>query len=120
MPDAPFEIEQDGHVVTAKLRSPDISYAEMAEACQTCVEKLRFDNARCFVFDMTEVEFLASACIGAMVELMREVEPMRGKIALANCKENVVFLFKVTKLDDIFGLFDDIDDAIEAMSEDLR
>ncbi len=120
MPQDPYEIDQSGNVVTAKLLTPDVSYAQMSEVCQTCIEKLRFENARCFVLDMAGVEFLASACIGALVELLREIEPMRGRIALASCQENVAFLFKVTKLDDIFGLFDDVDDAIQSLRQDLR
>ncbi len=45
---------------------------------------------------------------------------MRGRIALAGCQDNVAFLFKVTKLDDIFVLFDDLDAALDQLSNDLR
>lgn len=111
------EIEQAGPNVTVKVAGPDASHSEMSEVVAECCERMRYDNASNFIFDLEQVEFLASACIGSLVELLREVEPMRGKIALANCDDNVAFLFKVTKLDDIFGLFDDVDEALESLKK---
>lgn len=111
------EIEQAGPNVTIHVAGPQASHLEFAEVVAACCERMRYDNASNFVFDMENVEFLASACIGALVELLREVEPMRGKIAIAHCDDNVAFLFKVTKLDDIFGLFDDIDEALESFKK---
>lgn len=111
------EIEQSGPNVTVHVAGPDASHHEISEVVAECCERMRYDNASNFVFDLEKVEFLASACIGSLVELLREVEPMRGKIALAHCEDNVAFLFKVTKLDDIFGIFDDIDDALESFKK---
>jgi anti-anti-sigma factor len=111
------EFEQAGPNVTVHLAGPEASHAELSEVVAECCDRMRYDNAVNFIFDLERVEFLASACIGAMVELLREVEPMRGKIALAHAEENVAFLFKVTKLDDVFGLFDDIDEALESFKK---
>lgn len=111
------EIEQTGPNVTIKVAGPDASHSEISEVVVECCERMRYDNASNFIFDLEHVEFLASACIGSLVELLREVEPMRGKIALANCDDNVAFLFKVTKLDDIFGLFDDVQEALESLKK---
>ncbi|MEO1236841.1 MAG: STAS domain-containing protein [Planctomycetota bacterium] len=111
------EIDQSGANVTIHVAGPEATHTEFSEVVAECCDRMRYSNASNFLFDLERVEFLASACIGAMVELLREVEPMRGKIALANCDENVAFLFKVTKLDDIFGIFDDIDDALESFKK---
>ncbi|MEM1097465.1 MAG: STAS domain-containing protein [Planctomycetota bacterium] len=118
-PDA-FELDQTGPMVTAHFAGPEVSHETMLEVLEHCKDKMRYDAARCFLFDMEEVSFLASACIGTLVELLREVEPSRGRIALAGCNDNVAFLFKVTKLDDIFKLFDDLDEALDELKEDLR
>lgn len=111
------DIEQTGPNVTIRVAGPEASHAEMSELVAACCDRMRYENASNFVFDLARVEFLASACIGSLIELLREVEPMRGKIAIANCDDNVAFLFKVTKLDDIFGLFDDIDEALESFKK---
>ncbi|MEM6553875.1 MAG: STAS domain-containing protein [Planctomycetota bacterium] len=111
----PFELDQSGDVVTATLHQADVSHHDMQECVQSCIDKLRYDSARDFVFDLQSVEFLASACIGSLVELLQEAEHHRGRISLAHCSENVAFLFKVTKLDAVFSLFDDIDEALAAL-----
>ncbi len=111
------ELEQTGANVTVHVAGPEASHTELNEIVADCCERMRYNNAVNFVFDLKNVEFLASACIGSLVELLREVEPMRGRIALAHCEENVSFLFKVTKLDDVFHIFDDIDEAIESFKK---
>lgn len=117
MPTYDSDIEQTGPNVTVHVAGPEASHSEFTELVAECCDRMRYENASNFVFDLEKVEFLASACIGALVELLREVEPMRGKIALAQVDENVAFLFKVTKLDDIFGMFDEIDEALESFKK---
>lgn len=121
MPIFDSEFDQAGPNVTIHVTGPEASHTEFTEIVAECCDRMRYENASNFVFDLEKVEFLASACIGALVELLREVEPMRGKIALAHCDENVAFLFKVTKLDDVFCIFDDIEEALESFhKQDAR
>lgn len=110
-----IELEQSGAVVTVQFGLPEITHADMQEAVSECLERMRYSNARHFILDMGKVEFLASACIGALVSLMQDVEHVRGKIVLVNCQENVAFLFKVTRLDHVFEMFDDVKDAVAAL-----
>ena len=114
LPDG-FDVEQTGQLVTAHLHAAEVAHDDMQAIVQDCIDKLRYSKAQNFIFDMKEVEFLASACIGALVEFLQEVEHCRGQIALVNCRENVAFLFKVTRLDQVFGLFDDMEQAIESL-----
>ena len=109
-----IEIEQTGAIVTAHLHQAEVAYSEMQELVDACVDKMRYDNAQNFIFDLADVEFLASACIGALVQLLQDIEHQRGQIALAGCQENVAFLFKVTRLDTVFKLYDEVDEAAES------
>lgn len=112
MPTDEIDIEQSGQIVTAKLHQAEVAFQQMQELVDACVDKMRYDKAQHFVFDMTDVEFLASACIGALVQLLQDIEQHRGQIALAGCQENVAFLFKVTRLDSVFPMFDEVDEAV--------
>ena len=113
LPDT-IEIEQAGSRVTAHIRQAELAYHEMQELVEACVDKMRYENAQNFVFDLEQVEFLASACIGSLVQLLQDIETQKGQIALAGCQENVAFLFKVTRLDSVFPMFDEVDDAAES------
>ncbi len=107
-----IELEQAGVVVTVRFARPEVTHVEMQDAVAECVERMRYNNAQHFVLDLAVVEFLASACLGALVGFMQDVEHVRGKIALVNCQDNVAFLFRVTRLDQVFELFDDVKDAV--------
>ena len=107
-----MEIEQRGAIVIAKVGCPDVSHAQMQELVSELEQRMRCDNAQHFIFDLDHVEFLASACLGVMVQFLQDIEHMRGRILLANCSDNVLFLFKVTKLDSVFMVCEDLDEAM--------
>lgn len=114
MPDPSYEIERAGHAVVVRFQAAEVSHILMQELCQDLGEKLRFDNLHHFVLDLSEVRFLPSACLGAMVDFVRELEHVRGRLVLAGCSENVAFIFRVTRLDTVFPLYDDVEDALAA------
>lgn len=105
------ELEQNGPLVTVRIDVPDVTHTQMQETISECAERMRYNNAQHFVFDMGPVEFLASACLGALVGFMQDVEHVRGRIALAACQDNVAFLFRVTRLDQLIHLYDDVTEA---------
>lgn len=107
-----IELDQVGGIVTASIHQAELGYNQMQELVQACIDKMRYENAQDFVFDLSDVEFLASACIGALVQLLQDIENQKGQIALAGCQENVAFLFKVTRLDSVFPMFDEVEEAV--------
>ena len=109
------ELEQNGTILILRVRCTELTHTQMRELTEECLERLRFHHACHFVFDMSEVQFLASACIGTLVELLRELEPMRGRIVLVGCQDSVAFVLKVTRLDTIFSLYDDVPEALAAL-----
>ena len=109
-----IELDQQGPIVTCTIALPEVTHIEMQELVDACMERVRYDNARHFVLDMSDVEFLASSCIGVLVGFLQDLEHTRGRVALANCKDNVQFLFKVTRLDHVFAMFDDVKEAVES------
>ena len=105
------EIEQSGAVVTISVHPPELTHTQMQELIEECVERMRCHHAYYFIFDFSQVRFLASACLGAMVGFLRDLEHVRGRIALANCQDNVAILFKMTRLETVFPMFDDVKSA---------
>jgi anti-sigma B factor antagonist len=109
-----IEIDQQGQLVVVKMPLHEISSAQMQCAIDACLERLRYDNGQNFLFDLENVHFLDSSCLGVLVSFLQEVEHVRGRIGIVHCSENVAFLFKVTRLDAVFTLFDDIAEAVAA------
>lgn len=107
-----IELDQAGSVVTVTIKVPELTHLEMQELVAECEERMRCHHASHFVFDMTDVTFLASTCLGSLVSFLQDLEHVRGRIALVNCQDNVAFLFKVTRLDTVFAMFDDVKEAV--------
>jgi anti-anti-sigma factor len=109
------ELDQVGSRITVSIRASEITPGAMQQIVDECGERMRYNNARHFIFDLSEVRVLVSACLGVLVNFMQEVEHFRGRIVVAGCNQDVAFLFKVMHLDRVFGLYEDITDAAAAL-----
>lgn len=107
-----IELEQSGAVITARIREAEVSHLHMQELVNECLERMRYHNGRDVLLDLESVEFLASACLGPLVALLQDLEHVCGRVAVVNCQDNVAFLFRVTRLDSVIGVYDDEKEAL--------
>jgi anti-sigma B factor antagonist len=107
-----FEIDQTNNLVVVRTDAARLTGDQVQEACGELLQRMRFHNASYIVWDLQGVEFVASDCLGALVSLLQEVEHVRGRIALARCRPAVANLVKITRLDAVFNLYDDLDEAM--------
>ena len=70
---------------------------------------------RHIVFDVQNVQYMDSMCIGVFVELLTKLQELGGRIALVNADQNVEYLFKLTRLDRLFPICRDVMRAIDAV-----
>jgi anti-sigma B factor antagonist len=106
-----INVEQTGNIAVATIITPLLSVNEGQEIIGELTERMRYNNARHFILDLKEVEFMDSSFLGSLVSLLQDVEHVRGRIALVHCQPNVAFLFKVTRLDAVFSMFESVEDA---------
>jgi len=59
---------------------------------------------RLIVMDYTEVEFVSSAGLGAMITISRAVTELEGKMVLTGINENIMQVMKLTKLDRLLNI----------------
>ncbi len=111
----PAQFEQTANLVLVTIRAHQLSAPQMQDLVGELMSRMRNDNAQHFVLDMAEVEFVSSECLGALVSFLQDLEHVRGRIALAGCRPNVQFLFKVTRLESVFSLCDDIEEGKAAV-----
>ncbi len=70
---------------------------------------------RHIVFDVQNVQYMDSMCVGVFVELLTKLQELGGRIALVNADQNVEYLFKLTRLDRLFPICRDVMKAIDAV-----
>lgn len=108
-------IDQAGNLAVAKVTTPLLSATEGQEIIAALAERMRYSNASQFVLDLHEVEFMDSGFIGTLVSFLQDVQQMRGRIMIAAARPNVAFLFKVTRLDQVFALCDSVELAMKEL-----
>ncbi len=64
------------------------------------------------VLDLTNVEFIDSSGLGAIVASMKQLS-RNQKLDLAGLTPNVQKVFRLTRMDTIFTLFPTLDDALD-------
>jgi anti-sigma B factor antagonist len=95
----PLEGEIDLHL------SPNV-----AESLRGMIEK----KPRLLIVDLTRVTYLDSSALAVLIEAMQNVEEYGGAFALAGLGKDVLTIFEIAKLDQVFRIFPDADAALAA------
>ena len=64
------------------------------------------------VVDLSDVTYIDSAGLAALIEAMQKVEGYGGRFLLAGLQETVRSIFEISRLDQVFQIFPDVDAAL--------
>lgn len=112
----PFEIERTNDLIVAAIRLEEITLHEAQELVVELIERMRYENARFFILDMSNVTMLVSDSLSGLITFAQDLECVHGRVALANCRPSVASVFQITGLDTLFALYDDVETAIEEVT----
>jgi len=73
------------------------------------------DGNRWIALDLSEVEFIDSSGLGALVSILKQLGG-HGEIVIGGVRETVASLFKLTRLDKVFQMYADPGMALNAVS----
>jgi anti-sigma B factor antagonist len=75
------------------------------------------DGYRCITLDISEVAFIDSSGLGAMVSVLKMMGE-EGDIAICGATESAMRMFKLTRMNKVFRIFEKEDDAVHALSKE--
>lgn len=101
--------KDNGEIRLIKIAESRID-AAVAIAFKDMMRKLSEDGPARIVLDMSEVEFLDSSGLGAVVASMKQVGAGR-KLELAGLTSTVGKVFKLTRMDSVFTIHPDVASA---------
>jgi anti-sigma B factor antagonist len=78
------------------------------------VKRLTAEGARSFVFNLAGVSYVDSSGLGLLLSIYATVRGQGGDVRLANIGDRVKDLLKMTKLTDVFQIFEDENLALAA------
>jgi anti-sigma B factor antagonist len=100
--------EQQVAVILLKVRRLDASAAPGFK--QAVLSVIESGESR-LVLDLTEVVFIDSSGLGAMVSVLKALGG-RGMFALCNASVGVLSLFRLTRMDKVFPILSSRDEAV--------
>ena len=64
-----------------------------------------------FIFDLKEMDFMDSTGFGALVSIYKLIKEAGGEVLITNLQSKPKMLFKITRADKIFQVFDNLEAA---------
>jgi anti-sigma B factor antagonist len=64
------------------------------------------------VVDLSKVDFIESTGLGALIGARRRAHTLRGSLSLVCTEEQMLKIFRITGLDKVFAIYDDLDAAV--------
>jgi len=77
------------------------------------LDLLKTYNPKRFVLNLTDVPYMDSSAIAVLVEALQKLRKTGGKIYLTNLQPRVRGLLEIARLDSIFVLVKDEDEALQ-------
>jgi anti-sigma B factor antagonist len=68
------------------------------------------------LLDFVNVEHLSSAALGMLIQLNKRIAERNGKLALVNIRPQIFEVFKITRLNKLFNIAKNRDDAIQSLN----
>ncbi len=63
------------------------------------------------ILDFQEVPYIDSAGLGTLVSILREVRNYQKELKIVGLRKNIKRIFEMTRLDNIFNIYDTIEEA---------
>lgn len=79
------------------------------KALQKQVSAIAAEEHDVWVIDMTQVDFVDSSGLFALVAGLRSAREQRCRFAICNVKATVKLIFEITQLDRVFEIFENYD-----------
>ena len=108
-----IEAEKIDDILVLTPCDPVIDASSAADFKAQLVTWIQEDNTR-ILLDLSFIEFIDSSGLGAIISLLKLVAG-KGDISLCDIREQVMSLFKLTRMDRIFRFYISSTEALEAM-----
>ena len=81
------------------------------------VKRLTAEGARSFVFNLAGVSYMDSSGLGLLLSIYATIRAQGGDVKLANIGDRVKDLLRMTKLTEVFQIFEDENLALAAAKQ---
>ncbi len=105
-----IETHSRGNVIVVELLEKHLS-ASSTPDFNRYIEDIVKRNAGPIIIDLSAVEFMDSSGLGGLVSVVRMMDD-KSAIKVVGIRGSVAKLFKLTRMDRVFNIFDSVVDAL--------
>jgi anti-sigma B factor antagonist len=107
-----LQIDVDHHEGFTILRPRgEIDFASGPQLKDAITESLMTGGVR-LVIDLSDVDFIESTGLGALIGGRRRAHTLRGSLVLVCTEQQVLKIFRITGLDKVFTIYSTVEDAV--------
>ena len=106
-----FQVSQNGDVTLIEVEG-QLIVGNRQELKQQVLEQLEGGDLK-FVIDFANTGYIDSSGLGVLVSLSKKIREQGGELRLSSLNEDLRTLFELTKLDTLFRIADDKDQALD-------
>ena len=105
MPDINIIYSGEGDLKSASIGINDsLLGLDQFSTVKDLVDKEMANGINIFEFDMTGLENINSSGLGILISCFKKIKDNGGKLDIKNINDKILGIFKLTKLDSVFGL----------------
>jgi anti-anti-sigma factor len=112
-----YQIDRDRRVLVARPTRTECTGSDIAALIFELRERIDRGEADSVVIELSNVQHMDSCCLGRLLTLNQHARAAGGSIALARCQPNVAFLFQMTRLDKLLGIYESTESAVAELRE---
>ena len=86
----------------------------LQESLMSVIEQAERMN---LILDFGNVRFLSSAVLGLLITISKRIYEREGQLRLCRINPKIYEIFKITRLTKTFDIYDDVESAIEDLSQ---
>ncbi len=75
------------------------------------------EGARKIVFDFSNVDHLSSSALGMLITIKKRLDGVNGTLKLCNIQSQIFQVFKITRLDKLFEIYDTATEALTSFAK---
>jgi anti-sigma B factor antagonist len=104
-------VEDYGHAVLLKPKG-ELTEDTLSAFREVVNHLLEDDAVLDVIVDMEDITFVDSSVLEYLLDLHDSLKEKFGQVSLAKCDKNVVKILEMTRLDVVFEVFDNTNDAV--------
>jgi anti-sigma B factor antagonist len=110
-----LDIEQQGGITIVRFaQSQVLDQSNVNELGNELMDLVEQRHRTRLLINFSKVEYLTSAVLGKLIALHKKIQELNGELKLCGIRPSIYEVFKITKLNKVFEIFDDEDQALSS------